>query len=86
MGLSKNIFPPILNSTQPPFLDKPNETTTVFVPDESGNGDEVIFEVDEPGTESTPTSSNGETAGSYTVEVEGKPEGRNRKSSLAGRE
>ena len=25
MGLSKNIFPPILNSTQPPFLDKPNE-------------------------------------------------------------
>ena len=67
------------------FLDKPNETATVFVPDESGNGDEVIFEVDEPGTESTPASSNGETAGSYTVEVEGKPEGRDRKSSLTGR-
>lgn len=69
------------------FLDKPNETATVFVPDESGSGDEVIFEVDEPGTESTPapTSSNGETAGSYTVEVDGKPEGRERKSSLTGR-
>lgn len=63
------------------FLDKPNETATVFVPDESGNGDEVIFEVDEPGS----ASSNGETAGSYTVEVEGKPEGRDRKSSLTGR-
>ena len=67
------------------FLDKPNETTTVFVP-ESENGDEVIFEVDEPGTESTPASSNGETAGSYTVEVDGKPAGRKRKSSLTGRE
>lgn len=63
------------------FLDKPNETATVFVPDENGNSDEVVFEVDDAGS----TSSNGETAGSYTVEVEGKPEGRDRKSSLTGR-
>lgn len=63
------------------FLDKPNETATVFVPDENGNSDEVVFEVDDAGS----TSSNGKTAGSYTVEVEGKPEGRNRKSSLTGR-
>ena len=63
------------------FLEKPNETATVFVPDENGNSDEVVFEVDDAGS----TSSNGETAGSYTVEVEGKPEGRDRKSSLTGR-
>lgn len=66
------------------FLDKPNESATIFVPDGESNSDEVVFEVDEPGT--TPAS-DGTTAGSYTVEVEGKPEdaGRTRTSKLAGR-
>lgn len=63
------------------FLDKPNESAgAVFVADDSSS-DEVIFEVDEPGDSNTNT----ETAGSYTVEVDGKPEGRERKNSLSGR-
>lgn len=64
------------------FLDKPNEKASIFVPDEESSSDEVVFEVDD---QNESTSSNGETAGSYTVEVEGKPEGRERKNSLSGR-
>ena len=57
------------------FLDKPNEKASIFVPDEESSSDEVVFEVDD---QNESTSSNEETAGSYTVEVEGKPEGSTR--------
>lgn len=56
------------------FLDKPNESVAVFVADEVGSGDVVEFVVEDSET----PSSNGETAGSYTVEVDGKPEGSTR--------
>ena len=72
MGLSKNIYPPILNSTQSPFLDKPNETfqlkfqlsKTMSIDEIQGFGVKITYQQNNLGA-ITPVYTQGESSISF---------------------